>query len=167
MKNRRRKYSIDSAVQGALVRRLMYHWLTFSALCALLLPVWRVINGGNVQGPFTMLVREACIEMIPVFLFMLLLLPMFVWDTIKLSNRFAGPMYRFRGVLRRMAAGENVEPIRLRRGDFWTDVADDINALAERFSSLEEKAAQKDRKDADDAAPSLALAGSANSSRET
>lgn len=159
MRNRRKKYSIDSAVQGALVRRLLCHWLAFCALCTLTLPIWRVINGGAIDGPFMLLMREAWVEMIPVFLLMVLLLPMFVWDTIKMSNRFAGPMYRFRNVLRSMAGGERVQPIRLRRGDFWTDVAKDINAVASRLDSLEEKSAWKpEEEEEEDEAEAVALA---------
>lgn len=161
LRNRRRKYSIDSAVQGALTRRLLCHWLAFCGLCTLILPIWQVINGGALKGPFLVLMQEAWIEMIPVFVLMVLLLPMFVWDTIKLSNRFAGPMYRFRTVLRSMAAGENVRPIQLRRGDFWTDVADDINAVAQRLEGLKQKPSRESQVEENQAekTESLALAG--------
>ncbi len=71
----------------------------------------------------------------PVFIILLALLPVFVWDTVKLSHRLAGPMYRFHKTVQRLAAGEEVEPIKLRKGDPWNDFAIDFNAMVERFNS--------------------------------
>jgi hypothetical protein len=137
MLNRRKKYWIDFPVQGALVRRLVFHWLVFFALCVTLLPIWRLMSGAELSGPYVSLLQLAWAEAGPVFLLMLLLLPLFVWDTVKLSNRFAGPMYRLRKSLAALAAGENVPPVRLRDGDFWQEVAHDFNIVMHRLKSAE------------------------------
>ena len=74
-------------------------------------------------------------ESAPVFVILLALLPMFAWDTIKLSHRFAGPMFRFHDTVKRLANGERVPPIRLRKGDFWKDFAEDFNRLMQRMEA--------------------------------
>jgi hypothetical protein len=50
-------------------------------------------------------------------------------------HRVAGPVYRFRMVLRRVNAGEKVGLIQLREGDFFTETADEINALIQKIDS--------------------------------
>ncbi|OHB85976.1 MAG: hypothetical protein A2V98_09380 [Planctomycetes bacterium RBG_16_64_12] len=134
MNNRRRKRYIDSAVQGALVRRIILHWLLFLAAALVVLPFWQVLSSGNLFSPFSRLMADGWAATAPVFVILIAMIPIFVWDTVTLSNRFVGPMYRFHKTIERLAAGEEVEPIRLRKGDFWKDVADDFNAVLERIA---------------------------------
>jgi hypothetical protein len=58
----------------------------------------------------------------------------FIWETITLSNRFAGPVSRLHDIIRSLNAGEAFEPIRFRKVDFWREVADDFKAMVERFN---------------------------------
>ncbi|MBI4055845.1 MAG: hypothetical protein HY402_06940 [Elusimicrobia bacterium] len=48
-------------------------------------------------------------------------------------HRAAGPMQAILSALDRMLAGNFVEPIRLRRGDYWRLLAEKLNSLQERF----------------------------------
>lgn len=137
MKNRRRKFWIDRDVQGALVSRVISHCVLLFAISALFLPMFKVLNAAQLDAPFSTLMREAWVETAPIFAFMLLLLPFFVWDTVKLSNRFAGPMYRIRQALGGLAADKEVQPIRLRDDDVWQEAAHDSNVVRERLQSLE------------------------------
>jgi nitrogen fixation/metabolism regulation signal transduction histidine kinase len=61
------------------------------------------------------------------------MLPAFIVDTIKLSHRFAGPIFRLRGVFRSLASGEKYQPLRFREMDFWQELADDFNRMVERL----------------------------------
>ena len=63
------------------------------------------------------------------------MLPIFAWDTVTLSHRFTGPMYRFRKTLQELAARGEAPSVKLRDGDFWQEVADDFNAALERLAS--------------------------------
>ena len=135
MKNIRKKKYIDSAVQGAMARRIIQHWLTFFAVLFVLLPLWRLIQTGSLSAPFSTMIIESWKETLPVLLILAAMIPIFVWDTIKLSHRFAGPMYRFQKTIQSLAAGEEVAPIRLRKGDFWHNVADDFNAMLQRVNA--------------------------------
>ncbi len=42
-------------------------------------------------------------------------------------HRIAGPVYRFRAVLRRVCKGELPDEFKLREGDYFTETADDLN----------------------------------------
>jgi hypothetical protein len=69
----------------------------------------------------------------PVFVLLLALIPAFVWDTMKLSHRFTGPMRRLRSAIHAAANGEDIEPLKFREGDFWSEVPADFNRMLERF----------------------------------
>ena len=62
------------------------------------------------------------------FIVALLMIPVYLYDVINLSHRFVGPVLRVRRELRRMAERESVAPVKLRKNDFWQDLAADFNA---------------------------------------
>ena len=70
---------------------------------------------------------------------MLLLLPVFLRDTLKLSNRFAGPMYRLRSALKSIVSDGTLKPIKFRDGDFWQDAAADFNLVLSKYEGLSEE----------------------------
>jgi hypothetical protein len=136
---RRQKY-IDSQVQGALARRIIFHWLVFisvAAVAALLLQVLsdpfqpagkHVENLWYTHGPFLVV--------------LVFLLPVFVVDTIKISHRFAGPVFSLRRAMREVADGQAPRKLKFRDGDFWHGLAEDYNALVTRLApnAVEEEA---------------------------
>jgi len=132
MKPRRRRRFIDSAVQGALVRRILRQWFVFLAMACITVPLWRILTGAEPLGPFSVLMARSWVASAPVFVILIAMLPLFVWDTVTFSHRFAGPMYRFHKTIRDLNSGEEFSRIKLRKGDFWTDFADDFNSLMER-----------------------------------
>ncbi len=134
MRNRRKRYFIDSAVQGALLRRILLHWLIFFAMTALTLPLWRLMSGAEIAGPFSTMLFRSWQDTAPVLVILAVMIPIFVWDTVKFSNRFAGPMYRLHRTIQSLKNGETFRPIRLRKGDFWEDLAADFNAMVERLA---------------------------------
>ncbi|MEQ8850003.1 hypothetical protein [Botrimarina sp.] len=128
---RKIKY-VDPEVQGALARRMALHWLLFIALAATLVVGLRWLV--DPFTPFADHLRSAWRVYGPLLIVLLSLAPLFIYDAIKLSNKFAGPMARFRDATRALARGEDPGPIELRRGDFWHDVAADFNAMIQRVN---------------------------------
>jgi hypothetical protein len=128
----RRQQYIDSQVQGALARRIIFHWLVFlsvAAVAALLLQVLsdpfqpagdHVANLWYTHGPFLIV--------------MIFLLPVFVVDTIKISHRFAGPIFSLRRTMREVADGQPPRKLKFREDDFWHELADDYNAMIDRLA---------------------------------
>ncbi len=133
---RRKKHFIDSNVQGALARRIIFHWLVFILVTALIAFILQVLT--NPFRPLSAHLRDLWIAQGPLLLVMVFLLPVFVMDTIKLSHRFAGPIFSLRRAIQQVAQGEKPRKLKFRRRDFWRDLADDYNAMLSRLGALEE-----------------------------
>lgn len=135
---RKTKY-IDPAVQGALVRRLVLHWLAFTTITTL-----AVIGLQWFEDPFTSFgntLRQAWDSYGAVVLILACLAPVFIYDSIKLSSRFTGPIHRLREGLSTMASGQAASTLTFRDDDFWHDLAEDFNRVAERLRGGQPSAA--------------------------
>ena len=136
-KPRRKKHFIDSCVQGALARRIIVHWLVFLTVAAaggvhLASAVQSVPAAGRARA-------EMWWTHGPFLLVLVFLLPVFVVDTIKLSHRFAGPVYSLRRAMREIVQGKTPRKLKFRKHDFWHDLADDYNAMLLRLDLLEDE----------------------------
>jgi hypothetical protein len=134
-KPRRKKHFIDACVQGSLARRILVHWLTFLAVASLVAFVLQVLS--DPFRPLATHLRGVWWTHGPFLLVLTFLLPVFIIDTIKLSNRFAGPVYSLRRAIREIAQGKTPRKLKFRRHDFWHDLADDYNAMLLRLDLLE------------------------------
>jgi hypothetical protein len=79
----------------------------------------------------------------PVVLASLVLLPFLLIDAVVFSNRFTGPLYRVRYCMRRLVAGESIEPIHFRKHDYRPELADEFNALSQYVESLRDQLAAR------------------------
>lgn len=138
MKSNRKRVVIDSAVQWSIGRRIISHWIAFFGLLVGVNLIIRAILAAP-EGTFLQSAQTAVVAQIPQICIMLLILPIFLRDTLKLSNRFAGPIYRLRKSLETLADGTPMNPIRFRTGDFWMEMADKFNAVLTRVNALEAK----------------------------
>jgi hypothetical protein len=139
----RRQRFVDSKVQGALARRVIFHWfvlLTVASVVALLMQV--------LSDPFRPAgehFRAAWATQGPFLIVMLFLLPVFILDTIKISHRFAGPIFGFRRSMREIIEGQPPRKLKFREGDFWHDLADDYNAMLAKLAPHVEEAASTEQ----------------------
>ena len=83
--------------------------------------------------------KSALTAQIPALGVMFLMLPVFLRDTLKMSNRFAGPMYRLRTALAELAETNETKPIKFRTGDYWLEVADDFNKAFGKLDELKKE----------------------------
>ena len=100
----RRKRFIDSNVQGALARRIIFHWLVFLLVASLAAFLLQVLS--DPFRPLASTSQNLWWTHGPFLLVMVFLLPVFVVDTIKISHRFAGPIFSLRRAMREVAAGQ-------------------------------------------------------------
>lgn len=128
----RRKQFVDAKVQGALARRLIFHWLVFFGVATLVALVLQVLT--DPLRPAGEHLRRAWSMHGPFFVVMLFLLPVYVLDTIKLSHRFTGPIVNLRRSMRAVVDGGPPHKLKFRRTDFWHELADDYNALLSRLA---------------------------------
>lgn len=129
----RGKLYIDKDVQRALLWQLFRHWTLFVVLLAGMLLALESLQAP--QRSLLDLASALCTRHAPLLLVIASLFPVFAYDSIKLSHRFVGPIVRLRGALRAVAAGQSVQPLQFRKGDFWQDMADSFNTVAERLEA--------------------------------
>jgi len=131
---RRTKHFIDSNVQGALARRIILHWLVFAIVTSLVLFILQVLS--NPFRPLADAMQDLWSVQGPFMLVMVFILPVFVVDTIKLSHRFAGPIFSLRREIREVAQGKAPRKMKFRQNDFWQDLAEDYNTMLSRFGAF-------------------------------
>ncbi|MEM0924803.1 MAG: hypothetical protein AAGJ83_02075 [Planctomycetota bacterium] len=136
--SKRHRYLVDSKVQWALIRRLLMHW-SLALLSLITISVFVQLlyrsEGRTFAEAFVLSFRMQ----LPLLGIMFMLMPVFVWDMVKLSHRFAGPMLRLRGVINELAHGGEAAPIRFRPNDFWQETADDFNQFYGRYAELQQQ----------------------------
>ena len=137
----RKKLIVDKPVQGALIRRLVIHWLSFGILCFVLAAILNWLS--DPRQHVSQLATQVWNYYGPFFLLLLVLIPLFIMDTVKLSHRFAGPIMRFRRAIQDLASGGSPERITFREKDFWHDVADGFNLVIDKIESLEAGSANR------------------------
>ena len=149
MSEGRGRIYVDKKVQGALARRIVAHWCIFFVVCMLCLFAMEYFVGDPALGVGGHL---AAVWQKYAFLVlgMLAIVPSFVYDSLKLSNKFAGPMVRLRHGIQKIARGEEVGTLKFRKGDFWGDVADEFNEMrasieADKARAVTEAAAEAAR----------------------
>ncbi|MCA9184800.1 MAG: hypothetical protein R3E01_03615 [Pirellulaceae bacterium] len=129
--DQRRKKYIDQQVQGSLARRLVAHWVIFLAVSAIVAFAMQVL-----MDPFQPLSTHFGLlrqNQGPFLLVALLMIPVFVNDSIKLSHRFVGPVSRLRRKIIAIGNGDRVDPLKLRPGDFWHELANEFNIMLSRI----------------------------------
>lgn len=133
--NQRQRLFVDPNVQGALVRRFFLHWLVFVVAAFVLLFAWQILVSGDPIHGWSAAFHEVTVRNLPVFVALVVLLPVFLNDTVKLTHRFAGPIVRLRHGLADLAAAQPFEPIEIRKTDFWHDLIVNYNAVGELVAS--------------------------------
>jgi len=151
---RRRRYRVERDVQNAIARRLVYQWLVFLVVAAMVLPMFHVMMRGDFTRPLSQTLADTGSDFAILLVTFLCLLPYFLLDTYKLTNRFAGPIYRLRNTIRAIVRGENAKPLKFRKGDFWHELADEFNAMRDQNEGQTGGNLQRRNENTTDEAPS-------------
>ena len=136
----RKRLFVDAQVQGPIVRRLGLYFC--SAIIFLLLPSAIARTVLEPERLFFAHLGDVTREYWPLLLTLIAVVPFVLYDTLKLTNRFAGAMFRLRRELERFDNGEAVARVEFRDGDFWQDLAVRVNSLLERVRLAEERSEQ-------------------------
>jgi len=124
----RTRFYVDYRVQGALMVRIVLYWLTCLLTIVLVLLGWGMI--ADPIRPLNTRLTELWTVHGSAAVASLLVLPAVVFDLLRVTNRFAGPMFRLRRSLHDLAQGKPVLDVRFRQGDFWQEFAEDFNTVA-------------------------------------
>ena len=132
--DKRTKLLVNPALQGELVLRVIVYWLACTAVMELLNLTWQIATGPEQPTFAAYFINHDWRAAGGRLLLASLLLVPIVWDMLSYSNRIAGPVFRIRAILRKVAQGSVVEPVVLRHGDYWHGLADDLNAALQRLA---------------------------------
>ena len=154
MKTEKRRQNLSKhKVQVRLVARIALHWLIFFATSIAVLYVWQLLLSGDPFNFFSIEVGEVLEKSAPVFVVLVVLIPLFVWDTVKLSNRIVCPVNRLESAIARAADGEVIEPMACRITDPWHPLFSEFNRLLERVDGVGRTGHPDDRTSADTTTP--------------
>lgn len=136
---KRRRLFVDEVFQGSLVFRAMGYWLSCVLAIVATLLIWGLIT--RPSNPLEAQMGHLWHSFGPVLIGALLILPLVVHDVLKVTHHFAGPLYRLRRELQRLARGEDANLLAFRHGDFWPEMAEEFNAVLRRLQRAELRAA--------------------------
>ena len=143
--DRRSRLYVDREVQASLVRRIVLHWLAFVFVAFGLVGVLQACIEHPTRDLGALASYALGRNFLP-FLAGLALIPVFAYDTIRATNRFAGPVQRLRRLLRAIGDGQDIRNFEMRRDDQWSELAEEFNRAFERLRS--EAAARSARESA-------------------
>lgn len=138
---RRTSILIDREVQGSLLQKIVLHWGLLFLANTVALMIWLSLFEAP-DGSWRDVFQLAVQRYLPVVIVSLAILPAFLWDTVRLTNRFAGPIRRLRVALSDAANGRTVAPLNFRSNDYWREIANDFNKLTEQSEGQTEKEKQ-------------------------
>jgi len=121
----------DARLQGQMCARLAVYWM----FCQASMVGTIVAMSCLFEGTQT---NSSVIEMhfiVPALAVSTLLFPIFLFEILAFSNRFAGPMVSFRRQLKQLAENETCEKLTFREGDFYLELADHFNQIQEKVQS--------------------------------
>jgi len=151
-KYKRKKFFVDSSVQGALALRTIFYWMGGTTVTIGIVALLKIIDGrAGLESPYADL-WSSCQ---PIAIASLFLLPVIAYDMVQMSNRVAGPIVRLRQAMRQLAEGQTVAPLRFRENDFWREMADEFNSIAAQLQASRQGAARELDLDGDENEPAL------------
>ncbi|MEM8866053.1 MAG: hypothetical protein AAGF31_10970 [Planctomycetota bacterium] len=130
----RTRLLVDTNLQGALLCRVMLYWCVCVGMMVMLAGLQAAWSNSDAGWPVVL--NRAMLAFGPSLIAATVLLPVLLFDSLRFSIRFAGPMKRLRNEARRLADGQDVAPIKFRDGDYWGDLADEFNRLSEELRRL-------------------------------
>lgn len=144
--SKRRIAIVDPEVQGGILRKVTFHWVLFFVCNACALMIWiRLFEQPDADWGQTF--GDTIRRFLPFFIITMALIPAFVWDTLKLTNRFAGPISRLRRSLADVSAGRATPPLQFRSDDYWKEIAHNFNRVVERLPIPTEAPGERDASD--------------------
>lgn len=125
MREKRRKIWIDR-FQTRLFFRILCYFVLYQAFVWLVLisedAILYAFRGPAAEPPALSFVFVRATFLVTVS-------GLFIWDAIKYAHRVVGPLYRFRRTVQAITAGEAVDLVRLRKGDFLLELQDEFNEM--------------------------------------
>jgi signal transduction histidine kinase len=124
----RGKYLIKKSMQLGLTLRFLFLIIVFSLFIGfeVYITIWPVVSVAIPQDLLDLVMDQIFFRLICFIFPVIFVITAF---SIVFSHRIAGPIYRLENTLDRLIRGEDVETLRLRKGDALKEFAEKINSL--------------------------------------
>ena len=126
----------DRQLQGSLVLRVLAYWCFYMLAITQILLCWRVATGPDASFFDFFNVGEVWSEHGVVLLASFIMLPVMLWDVLRITKRSAGSIFRLKNSLHALADGEPVQPIQFRAGDQRDELAEAFNDVLAYVNGL-------------------------------
>lgn len=130
----RKRLFVSRDIQGKILWRLVGYWVVYHLVlwhALFLIQLQRHYYMGAVAGIPRASVGELYVRFAQEYWIILAMsaamFPAVLKNMLHLTHQVAGPLVRFRAVMRKLARGEHVEKIKLRPGDLLTEFQDAFN----------------------------------------
>lgn len=127
--NARKRIYVDRFVQGGIVARVMFLWLTFGTITILIAVLLKYFANPTME--FTYYLEDSRQLGGSLLMAFAAVFPLAVLHLMQFTHRFAGPILRLRRMMQNLVLGEEVPKLKFRKNDYWQDLADDFNSIAD------------------------------------
>lgn len=142
--NQRSRLVVEPEIQYALVGQLCWQWCMHLIASLMLLAMLQVLLGGFFR-PWNEHLEQIWPTLASLTIAMVCLLPVYIHSSLKLSNRFVGPIHRFRNELRAIANGQEYSPIKFRDQDYWPTFSKEFDMAISALQARAKEAAQNEQ----------------------
>jgi len=132
----RKQLWVDPDVQGLILRRVVLYWI--ACLLFVSVPHAIILSFTDPSRIFVQHIADVWIRYWPLLVTATILLPFVLYDTLRFSSRFAGPIFRLRRELKNYLQGQTYRDIKFRDGDYWPDLADCCNQIVRKAENKRE-----------------------------
>ena len=133
LRSRRKKTYVSRRAQGRILGRvgaywILYHFVLWHGLFVYRYAQHRVaVAGGESAIPFRQLYSEFCTDYSPLLVCAALILPLFMFDFVRMTHRVVGPLVRVRNALHALMEGQRVPQVEFRKGDLIPEFEAEFN----------------------------------------
>ena len=148
----RKKLYVNKEAQGSIIKRSIYQWYFCTSLILMTMAIF--ISLRDPSRSALLLIYELWTYFSPAIVASVFVLPLFIYDILKLSHKIAGPLERLSTEMTKLTDGQKVDTLRFRTGDYWPELAEKFNELAAKVQSEREQRSRTDSTE-DQSAPAL------------
>lgn len=129
----RKQLFVNSRIQGCVLRRFCGYWLVYHFVLWHTLFIFDFLRSGvatldgGEQQPFGEFYAAFFWKYFPLLIAAAAILPLLLHDSLKTTNRIAGPLVRFTNALRSLREKQFVREVRLRDGDLLVEFQNEFN----------------------------------------
>jgi hypothetical protein len=142
----RRQIYVNRTIQGRMLRRFALMWFVYHFVLWNAMFLYRYLQyrgellAGSAPQPFAELYSQFFAQHYSLMVCSLAVLPVLLWDMVRMTHRVAGPLVRFQKALGELAEGRTVDRIQIRDGDLLLEFQDAFNEFLERTGMLKRAA---------------------------